>query len=284
MPLYSTVDHSEDARLDPYRDIRERDLVGREGRFIAEGEVVLTVLERASRFAVASCLIAENRIEPLRPLLDRLPAECPVFVASRAIIERIAGFDIHRGVLAIGERPAPFELDAFLASLPRRAILVVAIGIANHDNIGGIFRNAAAFGADAVLMGPWQLRSTLQKGDPSFGRRRLHSAVSPRAPIERDRSFRAGARPARLRARGVEPYRGGAALRLQASRPCRALCRRGGAGPSGGHSQRLPRPRHTHGAWLRFTQRGRQHRHRAPSFTAPCLTAAGPSCSKPATS
>ena len=152
MPLYSTLDQSEDPRLDPYRDIRERDLVGREGRFIAEGEVVLTVLESAPRFAIASCLIAENRIEPLRPLLDRLPAECPVFVASRAIIERIAGFDIHRGVLAIGERPAPFALDALLESLPPRATLIIALGIANHDNIGGIFRNAAAFGADAVLM------------------------------------------------------------------------------------------------------------------------------------
>jgi tRNA G18 (ribose-2'-O)-methylase SpoU len=29
---------------------------------------------------------------------------------------------------------------------------VVAFGIANHDNMGGIFRNAAAFGASCVLL------------------------------------------------------------------------------------------------------------------------------------
>jgi tRNA G18 (ribose-2'-O)-methylase SpoU len=28
----------------------------------------------------------------------------------------------------------------------------VAVGLANHDNVGGLFRNAAAFGADGVLL------------------------------------------------------------------------------------------------------------------------------------
>jgi tRNA G18 (ribose-2'-O)-methylase SpoU len=30
--------------------------------------------------------------------------------------------------------------------------VLVLCGIANHDNIGGIYRNAAAFGADAVVL------------------------------------------------------------------------------------------------------------------------------------
>jgi tRNA G18 (ribose-2'-O)-methylase SpoU len=32
------------------------------------------------------------------------------------------------------------------------AVVVAACGIGNHDNMGGLFRNAAAFGADAVLL------------------------------------------------------------------------------------------------------------------------------------
>ena len=36
--------------------------------------------------------------------------------------------------------------------LPERALLVALVGIANHDNMGAIFRNAAAFGAHAVLI------------------------------------------------------------------------------------------------------------------------------------
>ena len=152
MPGHIPIQDLADDRLAPYRDIRERDLVGREGCFIAEGEVVLRTLARAPRFAIRSCLIAENRLETLTPLLNTLPQACPVFIASRAVIAGVAGFDIHRGVLALGVKPAEPDLSALLDGLPPRAVIVVAIGIANHDNMGGIFRNAAAFGADAALI------------------------------------------------------------------------------------------------------------------------------------
>jgi tRNA G18 (ribose-2'-O)-methylase SpoU len=64
----------------------------------------------------------------------------------------IAGFDIHRGVLALGRRTQSNDFPGLLQSLPETALVVVAAGIANHDNVGSIFRNAAAFGADAVLL------------------------------------------------------------------------------------------------------------------------------------
>ena len=41
--------------------------------------------------------------------------------------------------------------DALLSGLPAKALVVALFGIANHDNIGGVFRNAAAFGADVVI-------------------------------------------------------------------------------------------------------------------------------------
>ena len=43
MPFIPVTDPA-DPRLEPYRDIRERDLVGRQGLFVAEGEVVLRLL------------------------------------------------------------------------------------------------------------------------------------------------------------------------------------------------------------------------------------------------
>jgi tRNA G18 (ribose-2'-O)-methylase SpoU len=39
-----------------------------------------------------------------------------------------------------------------MVALPEKALVVAAFGISNHDNVGSIFRNAAAFGADAVLL------------------------------------------------------------------------------------------------------------------------------------
>lgn len=152
MPLLVPVSDPLDPRIADYRDVRERDLVGRRDLFVAEGEVVLTVLVGTSRHRPVSLLVDARRLDALAPLLERLSPEVPVHVASRAVIDAIVGFPLHRGILAIGRRaPAPSAAD-LLAATGSEAVVVVALGIANHDNIGGLFRNAAAFGASAVLM------------------------------------------------------------------------------------------------------------------------------------
>ncbi len=68
------------------------------------------------------------------------------------MLDAIAGFPLHRGILALGEKPSPASLDALIAGMGADATVILACGIGNHDNMGGIFRNAAAFGADAVLL------------------------------------------------------------------------------------------------------------------------------------
>lgn len=146
------IDDPDDPRVAPYRNIRERDLVGREGCFVAEGKVVLDVLFAARRFAVESVLVLESRISGLGETLSAAPADMPVYIASAAVMDAIAGFHIHRGILAIGRKRQPEAADALLAALPPRALVLALVGISNHDNVGAIFRNAAAFGADAVLV------------------------------------------------------------------------------------------------------------------------------------
>ncbi|MFI4951034.1 MAG: TrmH family RNA methyltransferase, partial [Caulobacterales bacterium] len=143
------IDDPEDPRLCDYRAVRERDLVGRRGGFIAEGVVVLEKLAAAGRHPIRSVLVAEKRVDALAALVARLPAEVAVYVASQAAMDTVVGFHIHRGVLAAGVRSEP-DLDTLLAGLPEAALVVGLVGIANHDNMGGLFRNAAAFGADAV--------------------------------------------------------------------------------------------------------------------------------------
>jgi len=152
MPI--TISDPDDPRIETYRAVRERDLVGREHRFIAEGEVVLRVLLRQSRFAVESVLLAENRLDGLSDALGALPAGIPVYVAPRQVMDAIAGFPIHRGILAVAHRTPLPPVAELLAGLPSKALVVGLVGLANHDNVGGIFRNAAAFGAQAVLLDP----------------------------------------------------------------------------------------------------------------------------------
>ena len=147
------VEDADDPRISAFRDIRERDLTGREGLFIAEGEVVVRVLASpASRCRTRALLLAEKRVAALADAIDALPDDVPVHVAGQSVIDSVAGFPLHRGILALGEKPTAPSLDAVLSDLKPTDVLVVACGIGNHDNMGGLFRNAAAFGARAVLL------------------------------------------------------------------------------------------------------------------------------------
>ena len=145
------IDGADDPRLQPYRSVRERDLAGRDGLYMAEGRVVLEKAIIADRGAVVSVLIAPRRAGALADLLARLPAATPVYVADQAAMDQVVGFPIHRGVLALVRRPER-DARALIAQLPARALVVGLVGIANHDNMGGVFRNAAAFGAACVLI------------------------------------------------------------------------------------------------------------------------------------
>jgi tRNA G18 (ribose-2'-O)-methylase SpoU len=150
------IDHADDPRIEEFRSIRERDLVGRQGRFIAEGTVVLRMLAaahcRQMEFVAEKILVLENRLSGLVDILPNFLPNVPVYVACAPVLDGIVGFHLHRGVLAVGRRIKEPSATELLASLPSTALVAAAIGISNHDNIGSIFRNAAAFGADAVLL------------------------------------------------------------------------------------------------------------------------------------
>ncbi|MGG6897465.1 TrmH family RNA methyltransferase [Rhizobium sp. BR 315] len=150
------ITHPDDPRIAEFRDIRERDLTGRENRFIAEGTVVLRLLAGAHAaegdFAAEKVLLLRNRVSGLSDIIGALPADVPIYVAAAEVLDGIVGFHLHRGVLALGRRKAETELGVFLDRLPRQALVLAGCGISNHDNMGSMFRNAAAFGADAVLL------------------------------------------------------------------------------------------------------------------------------------
>ena len=142
-----------DPRIEAYRDIRERDLVRRHGHFIAEGKTVLQVLVAQQRFPVQSLLVLENRVAGIADMIAALPNTVPVYRAAQPVMDAIAGFHMHRGILAIARIPAETGQlpEQFPASWTK---ILVLSGISNHDNMGGIFRNAAAFGVDGVLLDP----------------------------------------------------------------------------------------------------------------------------------
>ncbi|PZO08552.1 MAG: RNA methyltransferase [Alphaproteobacteria bacterium] len=142
-----------DPRVSGFLNIRERDLTGRQGLFVAEGEVVLSVLTSPQSLCrPISLLIDSKRVEALEPVLARLEDDVPVYVAEQAVLDQVAGFHLHRGILALGQKPVPVDLPTQLEAMDPHPVVLMACGIGNHDNIGGLFRNAAAFGAAAVLL------------------------------------------------------------------------------------------------------------------------------------
>ena len=167
------IDDADDPRIAAYRDIRERDLVGRQGRFVAEGKVVLDVLFSAGRFEAESALILDSRLAGMAATLAKAPAGMPVYVASRAGDGRSRRLpDASRRA---GDRAAARRRNAAIACLPpcpRRALAIALVGISNHDNMGAIFRNAAAFGADACCSTrPAATRSTARRSGSRWVRR-----------------------------------------------------------------------------------------------------------------
>lgn len=116
------------------------------GRFMAEGSLVVEHL-LDSGYQTESVLVSEHRAESLTGLLDRVPEGVPIYVAPRAVLESIVGFDVHRGLLACGVRGA--GRDYMDIARDSRA-LVVLEGLSNHDNIGSVFRSAAVLAGAGV--------------------------------------------------------------------------------------------------------------------------------------
>ncbi len=147
MALILSIDDADDPRLALYRDVKDRDLTGREGLFMAEGKVVIERLFRSKICVPISVLTTPERLNSMD--ISALDDIIPVYVVPQAMMDALAGFPIHRGYLALG-RYAPLHslTDVFTS----RARVLVLAGIANVDNMGGLMRNAAAFGVDAVII------------------------------------------------------------------------------------------------------------------------------------
>ena len=219
----------DDPRVEDYRALREKDLAVRRRSFIAESEVVLRVLLSRGRYPVRSIFVADARVDKIADALATVPRDVPIYTAEQRVLDEVVGFHIHRGVLAAGERtplPTPEALLAAEGNEPRR--IVVLESLTNHDNVGGVFRNAAAFGACGVLID----RATC---DPLY-RKAIRvsvggSLVVPFARADRSMDLLAAARAAGFQLAALSPRRDAVPLSELASVPGRVALMLGSEGP-----------------------------------------------------
>ena len=150
MPIdvhFLTESALDDVRLADYRDLQNRRLGASSGRFVAESELVVRKL-LATELNVCSVLLTAPRLAALEPLLSAGKGGFPVFVVPQTVMDQIAGFHVHRGCLAIAGRPRQPVIPAHARTV------VVLVDLVDVDNLGAMARNAAAFGADAMLVSP----------------------------------------------------------------------------------------------------------------------------------
>lgn len=134
---------------DPDLRRRRRESGGVDGNFfIAEGALVIRELLR-SPYPVRSLLLTPLRWEGLRDALD--PLDVVVHLAAQSVVDAVSGFPLHRGALASADR-LPLRPPAEVCAGART--VVVTEGVNDHENVGALFRNAAAFGVGAVLLDP----------------------------------------------------------------------------------------------------------------------------------
>jgi len=139
----------DDPRLADYRLLADPTALARRGLFVAEGRLVVRRLLTLPRFHVRSVLVTAPAAAALAGVLD---ATIPAFIVDQSLMNAVTGFNMHRGCLAIAERPAIPTLPDGLSNQMRRVLVLE--GVNNPDNIGGLFRSAAAFAVDLVVIGP----------------------------------------------------------------------------------------------------------------------------------
>ncbi len=144
------IEQLDDPRIALYRNVKDSALRAERGLFVVESRLCVRRLISASDFRVCSVLLTEVALEALGDALAQLGNDTPVYLASPQLLEQLVGYHLHRGCIALAHRGAEHSLRDLLQSQAR--LLVGLERIANPENVGNVFRNAMAFGADGVLL------------------------------------------------------------------------------------------------------------------------------------
>jgi tRNA G18 (ribose-2'-O)-methylase SpoU len=153
--VIEAIERADDPRIEAYSHVGDHEWLRGKGLFVAEGRLVLRRLLESGRFPFHSALLTPAGLHSFGSAIE---IDAPVFVAEPAVLEAVTGFNFHRGCLALAGRPAD---DPSTARFLESELLLALEGIGNPDNVGGLFRVAAAFGVDAVVLDP-------RSGDPFY--------------------------------------------------------------------------------------------------------------------
>ncbi len=141
----------DDPRVADYRSMRRFAALRHSRTFVAEGTRVLVHL-LASPLRIRSLLLEPRWVDEFRPALEARPeADLDVFVCTREELQRIVGFHVHHGAMAVADEPTSPDLFEFARATPRH-VLVALDGVSAAENVGAVVRSMAGIGADGLIV------------------------------------------------------------------------------------------------------------------------------------
>jgi tRNA G18 (ribose-2'-O)-methylase SpoU len=176
------IEHIDDPRLAPYRNMRAQTGHLGDGVFVTEGPKVVERL-MDSEIEIQSILMPPEWLPDFQARLDAYPRDLDLFVAPLSTLEQLTGYNLYQGVLALGRVPPPTPLQAF-GTIPGPRLLVALDGVGNSENTGTIIRTATAMGVQGLITGetashPYMRRSVRSSMGAVF-RMPYHCAFSLR--------------------------------------------------------------------------------------------------------
>ena len=125
-------------------------LVEEDGVLVAESRMVVEVALDEGVEPLAF-LVDERDLESSGEVLARAGDDVPAYVLPHEQIEQLTGFRLTRGLLCAMRRPRPLAVGEVLEGARH---VVVVEDLVDVSNVGALFRNAAALGADSVVLSP----------------------------------------------------------------------------------------------------------------------------------
>jgi tRNA G18 (ribose-2'-O)-methylase SpoU len=140
------IESIDDPALAPYRTMSMQRI------FVAEGEKIVRRLLQ-SALEVSSVLLPEKWLADFTPLIENRPGAIDTYVAPKVELEKLTGYSMYQGVLAVGKIPGPVSLEDAVRLSPHPRLFAALDGINSSENVGALIRNAAAFGVQAIVAG-----------------------------------------------------------------------------------------------------------------------------------